>query len=176
MLDVSVAYNRYSFLGPEFLTWLWWMIETRPGRLGHSDPDFKSLEIGNRIVLENRPADGAKETVTIKGDDAGMEEGLLSLRKGALVSEMNLVFTSGENRWHFTVKGESLSLSSLQTPETAAVESDEELEGAVLEKTFLLEKLLEWLDSVFQQFVRRRLDVQWSHQDAARIRSWIQSA
>ena len=28
MLDIAVAYNRYKFLGNEFLTWLWFMIET----------------------------------------------------------------------------------------------------------------------------------------------------
>lgn len=27
MLDVSVSYNRYKFLGYEFLTWLWFAIE-----------------------------------------------------------------------------------------------------------------------------------------------------
>ena len=27
MLDVSVSYNRYKFLGHEFLTWLWFLIE-----------------------------------------------------------------------------------------------------------------------------------------------------
>ena len=122
MLDISVAYNRFSYLGPEFLTWLWWMIEKHSDQLHQLDPEFKSLEIGNRVVLENRREGGGKETITIKGDDAGLEEGLLSLRKGALVSEMNLVFQSGENRWNFTVKGESLSISGLRTPETAATE------------------------------------------------------
>lgn len=27
MLDVSVSYDRYKFLGYEFLTWLWFLIE-----------------------------------------------------------------------------------------------------------------------------------------------------
>jgi hypothetical protein len=27
MLDVSVSYNRYKFLGHEFLTWLWFLME-----------------------------------------------------------------------------------------------------------------------------------------------------
>jgi len=49
------------------------------------------------------------ETVTIKGDDAGLEEGLLALRKGAVVSEINLAYKSGEQEWSFTTVFLSLS-------------------------------------------------------------------
>jgi len=54
MLDVAVAYNRFKFLGDEFLTWLWFIIENDPKYLKKFSPDLLSLEIGNRIVLENR--------------------------------------------------------------------------------------------------------------------------
>ena len=30
MLDVAVAYNRFKFLGEEFLTWLWFVIDQDP--------------------------------------------------------------------------------------------------------------------------------------------------
>ena len=53
MLDVAVAYNRYKFLGEEFLTWIWYVIEKNQNLLKSFDPDFVALEIGNRIVLEN---------------------------------------------------------------------------------------------------------------------------
>jgi hypothetical protein len=54
MLDVAVAYNRFKFLGDEFLTWLWFIIEQDPAILRSMDPDLTSFEIGNRIVLEKR--------------------------------------------------------------------------------------------------------------------------
>ena len=54
MLDVAVAYNRFRFLGDEFLTWLWFIIENDPGYLNNLSSEPFSLEIGNRIVLENR--------------------------------------------------------------------------------------------------------------------------
>lgn len=81
MLDVAVSYNRFKFLGHEFLTWLWYSIENEPDILKNSENESVSLEIGNRIVLENRIGD-SMETITIKGDDAGLEEGMLSLEKG----------------------------------------------------------------------------------------------
>ena len=54
MLDLVVAYNRYRFLGDEFLTWLWYTIENDPSVLKSADSDCQSLEVGNRIVFENR--------------------------------------------------------------------------------------------------------------------------
>ena len=53
MLDIAVAYNRYKFLGNEFLTWLWFIIETDQNRLRQYDSDLVSLNIGSRMVLEN---------------------------------------------------------------------------------------------------------------------------
>ena len=54
MLDLSTAYNRYRFLGDEFLTWTWYLVETKPDVFRSADPDCTTLEIGNRVVLENR--------------------------------------------------------------------------------------------------------------------------
>ena len=73
MLDIAVAYNRYKFLGNEFLTWLWFMIETDPNRLRKCDPDMASLNMGSRLVLENM-RNNAKETICITGDEASLEE------------------------------------------------------------------------------------------------------
>ena len=72
MLDVAVAYNRFKFLGDEFLTWLWFIIENDPKYLKNFSPDTSSLEIGNLIVLENRRQQTV-ESITIKGDDANLE-------------------------------------------------------------------------------------------------------
>ena len=46
MLDVAVAYNRYQFIGEEFLTWLWYVIEKDQNLVKNFDKDFVALEIG----------------------------------------------------------------------------------------------------------------------------------
>jgi hypothetical protein len=173
MMDVSAAYRRYQFLGGEFLTWLWFVIENEPDLLRTIDADLLSLEIGNRMVLERRPQRGSLETVTIKGDHAGMEEGLLAVRKGALVAEMNLVFTAGDNQWHFTLKGESLNVSGLKVPETAPTESTEEVEGAVIDKTFLCDRIVQLVENFFRRFIELRLGKGWSETLVPRMRKWI---
>ena len=172
MIDIAIAYNRYRFLGDEYLTWLWFLIEKEPAQLNQLDNDLTSLEIGNRMVLENRRNE-AVETITIKGNEAGLEEGILALKKGALVSEVNLIYRCGDQVWQFNLKGESLNISSLKTPETGKVESKEDTEGAVLEKLYLYEKVVNFVERSFQLFIKTRLSDKWEKMVVTQIKEWL---
>ena len=175
MLDVSVAYNRYKFLGHEFLTWLWYMMETDREKLLDPAIGFDELHIGNRVVLENS-AHNRDEVISIKGDGAGLEEGVIALQKGAKVTEMNLVAQAGENEWRFNLKGESLNISSLKPPETGGVEKAEDLEGAVLEKIYLYEKIVALTRHLYRVFITARVSPDWEAGVVRKISEWISKA
>jgi len=174
MLDTAVAYNRYKFLGNEFLTWLWFLIETDQNLLRRYNPDLVSLNIGSRLVLENT-RNNAKETITIKGEDANLEEGLLALKKGAVVIEIHLSYKAGAQHWQFSLKGESLNISNLKLPETGPVETPENLEGAVVAKTYLIEKIIGLVNNLFSHFVKLRVSDEWHNQTVSRMRKWASS-
>jgi hypothetical protein len=174
MLDVSVSYNRYKFLGYEYLTWLWFVIDQDQAKIVGLEPEPVSIEIGNHIVLENKKRDAA-ESITIKGNDAGLEEGMVALRKGAVVTELNLLLKADEQQWQFTLKGESLHFVSFKTPSTGALESKEDLEGAVLEKAYLCERAIQCIDRLFKQFIILRLSEDWSKKVVPRVRRWMHS-
>lgn len=173
MVDISVSYNRFAFLGYEFLTWLWFMIDEDPDALSSYQKKQLRFDIGNRIVIENRMGSDALETITIKGDDAGLEEAMIALRKGAQVSEMNIFFREGDNEWQFTIKGESLHLASLKTPKAGLVTSGEDIEGALLEKTYLYETVVTAVRTLYRQFIQIRLSGDWNAQIVPRLRQWI---
>jgi hypothetical protein len=172
MLDIAVSYNRYKFIGYEFLTWLWFSTETETEHLKSLNPDMTDLKIGNRIVLENH-IKRTSETITIKGDDADLEEGILSLNKGALVTELQLIYKSDNQEWLFTIKGESLSLFNLKLPQTGPIESKEDMDGIVLEKIYLMEKLMRGMDKLYTEFVRLRVDQNWKETTVPKIKAWI---
>jgi hypothetical protein len=172
MLDVAVAYNRYKFLGFEFLTWLWYSIEENRELFNTIEPELTVLEIGNRLVLENRVQD-ALESITIKGDDAGLEEGLIALRKGAVVTEMNLICKFGDNEWRLTLKGESFDIAGLKTPESGPLETSEDIEGRLLEKVFLDEKAIQLVDKLYRYFIRLRISNEWNEAIVPRLRKWL---
>jgi hypothetical protein len=174
MLDVSVSYNRYKFLGYEFLTWLWFVIEKDQHKIEELEQDPVSLEIGNRVVLENKTRETV-ESITIKGDDAGLEEGLLALRKGAVVTELNFLYGVGDQQWRFTIKGESLHLSGFKCPQTGPVESQEDIEGAVLEKAYLCDRAIQVTDKLFKQFIALRVTDDWNTKVVPLMRQWIHS-
>jgi hypothetical protein len=174
MLDVAVSYNRFKFLGCEFLTWIWFIMENQEDILKKTDKELVSLDIGNRIVLENN-RNNTIESITIKGDEAGLEEGVLSLKKGAVVTELNLIYKAGNHEWHFNIKGESLNISGLKTPEIGKVEKKEDIEGAVLEKVFLCEKVLVLVNNLYKQFINLRVTNKWNKDVVPRIQKWIAS-
>ena len=174
MLDVAVAYNRYKFIGNEFLTWLWFTIDTNPLFFKTVDETITSLYLGNRIVLENS-VNEAVEIITIRGDDAGLEEGILSLRKGAVVIEMNLSYKTENQEWKFSLKGESLSFSGLKVPETGPVETQADIEGMFLEKAYLYEKAIELVNRLFHYFLQLRSSVAWNKKTVQDIKRWIQA-
>ena len=175
MLDISVAYNRYKFLGNGFLTWLWFMMDDDKTGLLEPHGDLADLSIGNRVVLRNT-THNRDEVITIKGDGAGLEEGQTALRKGAVVTEINLVAKIGDNEWRFNVKGESLNISSLKIPETGRIETTEDVEGVVLEKIYLFEKAVKLLQELYQQFIRLRVSPDWEKKTLRQMSKWIQKA
>ncbi|MGD8522777.1 MAG: hypothetical protein PVF56_16635 [Desulfobacterales bacterium] len=172
MLDVAVAYNRYKFLGEEFLTWLWFQIDTNQPFFKTFDHEITSFHIGKRIVLENRKTE-TLERITIKGDDAGFEEGILALRKGALVTELNLALHANNQEWKFTIKGESLNLSSVTTPKTGQPETTEDLEGFVIEKAYHYDKIINFLGKTYSNYINLRISDSWKKRGADQIREWI---
>ncbi len=175
MLDIAIAYNKYKFLGNEFLTWLWYIIDSGQNLNDLIKIKDKSIniEIGNSIVLENSSNDGSIEKISIKGNDAGFEEGRTALRKGAVVIEINLILKIDENEFKFNIKGESFNLTGLKTPIIGKVEKNSDIEGAVLEKIFLYNMPIEIIDTLFIKFIKKRLSEQWKTVDINGIKNWM---
>jgi len=170
MLDVSLTFYRYGFLGSEFLTWLWfYIVNSDQDKLLDNKKVF--IEIGNKIVLERKTNDGV-EKVTIKGKDAGLEEGMVSLKKGAVVKELNLIYRKEEKEWSFTVTGENLSLSNLKTPDIGFIESKKDVDGFVVEKIFLYDSLYFLIDGLYKKFIKLRVSTGWPNV-VADINKWI---
>jgi hypothetical protein len=172
MLDLSVAYHRYRFVGHEFLTWLWFVLEQEPRKIEIETFAGFSARIGNRMVLENTYHQST-ETLIIKGEDVGLEEAMLSLKKGGMISEMNLIVSSDRQQWQLTVKGEGLTVSGLKILDTMEKEPEEDQEAILLDRIATCEQVMEWLFSVFRIFLKTRLSDDWDRQVIVDMRRWI---
>ncbi|MFO7559693.1 MAG: hypothetical protein R6X10_12740 [Desulfobacterales bacterium] len=174
MLDVSVSYNRYKFLGYEFLTWLWFILDEGKNQPIKIQNDPVLLEVDNRIVLENS-LNNMTESVTIKGDGAGLEEAKLSLQKGGVVTECSFLLKTAGQEWRFCIKGENLTISSLKPPETGRIEKKDDEEGCVLEKYYLYEKVVVVVESLYNRFIKLRISKNWETDTVPRLKKWIKS-
>ena len=172
MLDISVAYSRFRFIGQEFLTWLWYLIATG-GYTDILDKDANiSLSIGDRMVLENRRSKDI-EIITIKGNQADLKEGVVALTKGALVAELGLVIHVDDQPWKLTLKGENLGITNLITPASVRPETPDDLEGAVLEKTYLYETAFHITEQLYNAFIKQRISNDWDNLIKTKIKAWI---
>ena len=174
MIDIAIAYQRYKFLGLEFLTWLWFILETDPNIFREIDSELISCQVGKRLVLENRRKDQF-ETVTIKGDAPGLEEARTALKKGALIAEIDLSFKTTQQMWEYSLKGESLSVSGFRLPAIRTDDSVERMDDAIYERLLLLEKAVNSINALFHRFIKIRISRKWNEQVVPDVHKWITS-
>ena len=175
MLDIATGYNKYKFLGNDYLTWIWFLIEKNKNISSIiNSKDAVIFEVGNSLVLENRLGDKSKEKITIKGDQAGLEEGTTALKKGAFVTQINLICKINEDEYKFTIKGESFNITGLKTPKIDLSKNEDEIEGVILEKAFFGFKIFEVIDTLFLKYIEQRISDEWNHEGLQEIKSWIE--
>jgi len=175
MLDIAIAYNKYKFLGNDYLTWIWFLIENNRNISSIiNSKDVITIEIGNSIVLENKIGDKSKEKITIKGDQAGLEEGTTALKKGAFVTKINLICKINEDEYKFTIKGESFNITGLKLPKTNISGHEDKIESMVLENAFLSFKIFEVIDTLFLKFLEKRVSDEWKNKELQEIKTWIE--
>ncbi len=174
MLDIATGYNKYKFLGNDFLTWIWYLAENNINIKELADLEYKTitLDIGNSIVLENSPPGKAKEKISIKGDEAGLEEGKTALKKGGVVTSINLVLNIDTEEYKFSIKGESINISGFKTPAFKS-ENSEDIEGAIIEKAYFCEKIYNFIDTLFNKYIEKISSDTFKSDDMRKIKQWI---
>ena len=166
-----------SFLGREFLTWLWFQsekveipfkIKTSGGQSANFD-----LWIDDRVILESS---GAKaHTHTLKGGDPSQSlEAAAALKSGKTVSEIKIgISIDGYGEYTCVLNYQDISPRSIQLPE---VIDEEDLMKNVSPLAIRLEQtrhLLSALDCLFIHFLEQRVGEKWENNKVEDIRLWI---
>ena len=98
---------------------------------------------------------------------------LINFRSEFSTFLINLFFKSGDQEWGFTVKGESLNLSSLKIPVTGPADTAEEIENTVIEKIYLYDQAIQFIENLFINFIKKRTSNHWQNKVIPMIRNWI---
>ncbi|MEW5773836.1 MAG: hypothetical protein AB1916_09980 [Thermodesulfobacteriota bacterium] len=172
MEDAYIGQAQDAALGREFLTWLWFKSEEKNGLFQGTDNLDFSLYVEQRVSVQGGEGESL-ETATVSGRMSELREARLGLSTGKKVSRALVRMERDAEAWQVNVKAEDFSLSGFKTPkaETKTEEGDDP-DALFLERVFLLEKALGFLDHVFAGFVRLRLSPGWAEECAA-IRIWL---
>jgi hypothetical protein len=174
-IDLERAVEQGARIGQDFLTWLWATSEQHQGMFQTPDGENFLLIVEQRVTVQGGEGEG-KETAVCSGPMAELREARVGLKNGKKVGQAKLRIEHDENVWQVQVNAENFALTGLKTPKVnTRVEEGDDPDGIFLEKMYLIEKCLEYLDVVFSQFLSHRLSPQWS-EEMERIRTWIQAA
>lgn len=162
-----------SFLGREFLTWLWFKSEERNGRVTVPGKDDVEIHFLRRIVLESGTGEYS-ESVVCQGLHADLRVGKAALREGKRVREARIELKRENHDWEFTFKADPFQFQSMRLPSSAGGdEGGPERESRILERIDRVEAAMGTMDELFDFFLRRRLSPQWVSEEIPRLKKWL---
>ena len=172
---MEVARKDFSFLGREFLTWLWFKSEERNGSIlipGLGDIEVLFLR---RLVLESGEGDYS-ETIVCKGFRADLKEGKTALREGKKIKEARIRLGLGSDEWEFTFKADTFLFQSMKLPDAPsyAEEDERDREGRLLDRISMTERAVETMEQLFSLFLNKRTSPEWKSEEIPRIARWVQ--
>jgi hypothetical protein len=162
-----------SFLGREFLTWLWFKSEERDGVIMMPDVGDISIAFVRRIVLESGEGPYS-ETVVCQGYHADLREAKAALREGKKIKEARLRMGFGAEEWEFTFKADEFQFQSMKLPAIMKFAEEEgNTEGRILERISMVETAMMMMDRLFSLFLNKRRLPEWLSEEIPRIQHWM---
>lgn len=158
--------NDRSFLGREFLSWLWYRCEAREGVFEIAGIGGLTLAVHEGMRMECPFECTGK--VSITADAPGRSpEARAANAIGKMPSKMGFLMAAGAEEWAFTLECPEGKVSKLTLPK-----SDGEDPAGELEERFGgLRRAGELLDGLVAEFLRLRLDSGWET-EVASMRKW----
>lgn len=161
-----------GFLGEEFLTWLWFRIETEGGEFDLGEGKILAVSFDDFIAFAPRDDDETEQTLK-KGLPSRSLEASAALRNGRRLTRAKLIIAMGELQWTTVLDGPTMNLMSCKLPE-----DDEDCEGPEernLERISGFLGLRDHVASLYKLFLRERLRPEYLEQGAAQQATWMAS-
>ncbi len=163
-----------SFLGRDFLTWLWFKSEERGGSVMVPDSGDVEVLFVRKLILESGEGPYS-ETVSCQGMHSNLTEGKSALRRGKKIKEARLKLAVGNNETEFSFKADTFQFQTLKFPPSFSMEEDEnDREGRILERISIVETTIGLMEQLFSFFLSKRTVPAWNSDEAPRMGKWMQ--
>lgn len=166
-MGIAELLQQKSFLGKEFLTWLWYRSETDPHMERKGSPAAE-VEVMGPIVLDAHYGD-AREA-GLKGDAAVLSpEAGVALRQGKKLKRARVKISCDAMDWTATIDGEKLAVTGLNVPAAGKLPF---AEGLRLRADYIFE-FETILSDMFEAFILLRLDEPSWKSEIEKIQAWV---
>ena len=171
ILDVQ---EKNAYIGQDFMTWLWFLCESRNGHIRDSQDQEFIMSLEQKITVQG--GEGESRDINVSsGQLSELKEARMGLKSGKKVNQAKLKIEQDSEAWEMQLRAENFDFTGLKTPKVEMkVEEGEDPDSRFLEKMFLIEKVLGFVDDLFQQFLRKRFSDKWS-EELAEMKKWIES-
>ncbi len=166
-----------SFLGKEFLTWIWYCSEDkeRSFKIAAKDKEVYQVQVwvDDRLVLES-PNSKAHQQTLKGGDPSQSLEATASLQGGKSVKEIRLGFHIEEiGDFICTFSGDDLNPRSVRLPEPLEEYTQTENFSLLSFRLKSCQVLVDVIDGLFSEFLNERVQANWQTTGLEKIRGWI---
>lgn len=169
-MDLLELIQTRTFLGNEFLMWLWFKSDCFDGLFAIADHGDIEVIFDNQLTLEAYLAETERSDFK-GGTPAFAPEAKTALRQGKRVSKAKIRIVKEGREWLFTYKAEGMDITSAKIPAVLSKDDDERF----FERMYLLEELEEILETLYAEFINLRLSDAWGDTLLPAMQEWIQS-
>jgi len=168
-MGVLELIQQKSFLGKEFLTWLWFRAE-RDGRVEPRKSKPVTVELLGPILLDAQYGDARASM--LKGESpATSPEARTALLEGKKLKKAKMKWTREDVEWIFTIDGENFNVSGLNVPNPGKLPFDDAM-AVRMEMAREFETVLQLL---LETFLERRMDAQGWGPEIKAIHEWLRT-
>lgn len=172
MEDAYLGQAKDIVLGQDFLTWLWYKSEAKAGMFTMPNGESFAMYVEQRISVQGGEGD-TKETTSVSGPTSELKEAKIGLAMGKKVTKAQIHVDVDSDSWQFTLKAEDFSFNGFKTPKVDTKrDEDDDPDAILLEKIYLLERGLSFIDHMFFEFLKIRLSSEWENERMA-VGVWL---
>ncbi len=167
-MNLADLIETRSFLGSEFMMWLWFKSETHDGLIEVNQHGPVEVVYDDRLVLEAYLAETERNTLK-GGAPAYSPEAKVALQHGKRVSRAKLRVVKDGREWTFTFKAEGMDYTSVKIPSVLSRRQEEKF----YERMYLVEELEDIMDRLYAEFIRLRLTDSWDEEMVPAMKEWV---
>lgn len=166
---MTIGTTNHSWLGREFLTWIWFRVEVEGGSFDLASGSLDLIIEDNLVMVGH---DDEASVSSIKGGCPTLRpEAASALAGGMMIRRAKMHAARDERTWTFNFDAETLDLKSIKVPASEAEDPLEQLS----ERLGAAEELRDAVEELFSQFLELRLQEDWDSIEAPRMRDWVRA-